>query len=438
MIAPTRDGRAATSGLHPVRFLLLILPFGLVYGFALVTLSFQLSQAGVGAGALGNLLALTYLPQTWKFLWAPLVDTRGTRRQWYVAGALGCALLGLLLPGVLVEWRPLPIAALGGAFVAGSFASTLVAMAVERAMATLVPDAQRGRVAGWYQAGNLGGMGLGGGLALWLIQTLHWAPVAAGGVLAALCLVGCAAMWWLPESVPGLHEAHDASPGSGESAPSAGFVRVLRDLWSLVRSRTGALAVLVCFLPIGAGAASNLWPAVAGQWQAGANVVALVDGVMAGVVSAAGCLAGGWFCDRMDRRTAYCASGLAQVAAALLMAMSPRTPAGFVAGTMVYAFVSGLTYAAFSALVLEAIGRSSAATKYNLLAALSNMPIAYMTLVDGHANDRWGAAGMLFAESGIATAAIALFMAIAGATRRRGPRPGAPVDAEPGTAPGVM
>ena len=46
MIAPTRDGSAATSGLHPVRFLLLILPFGLVYGFALVTLSFQLTQAG--------------------------------------------------------------------------------------------------------------------------------------------------------------------------------------------------------------------------------------------------------------------------------------------------------------------------------------------------------------------------------------------------------
>ena len=91
----------------------------------------------------------------------------------------------------------------------------------------------------------------------------------------------------------------------------------------------------------------------------------------------------------------------------------------FVAWTMIYAFITGLTYAGFSAVVLEAIGRKTAATKYNLLASLSNMPIAYVTLIDGFANVRWGTRGMLLEEAACGVAGILLFVVVAGATRRR-------------------
>jgi hypothetical protein len=42
------------------------------------------------------------------------------------------------------------------------------------------------------------------------------------------------------------------------------------------------LALLIVFLPIGSGAASNLWAAVADDWHASANTVALVTGVVGG------------------------------------------------------------------------------------------------------------------------------------------------------------
>jgi len=84
-----------------------------------------------------------------------------------------------------------------------------------------------------------------------------------------------------------------------------------------------------------------------------------------------------------------------------------------------YWFITGLTYAAFSAVVLEAIGLGAAATKYNVFASLSNMPIAYMTLVDGWAHTRWGATAMLEAEAAICLTAIVVFIAAGALANKR-------------------
>jgi len=192
----------------------------------------------------------------------------------------------------------------------------------------------------------------------------------------------------------------------------------------VARARPGLLALLICFLPIGTGAVSGLWSAVADDWHASADTVALVTGVIGGLVSAIGCLVGGYLCDRMDRKTAYALYGLLQAVCAIGMAIAPRTEAMYIVFTTVYAFISGLTYAGFSAVVLDAIGLGAAATKYNLFASLSNMPIAYMTLVAGWAHTRWGPTGMLATEAVICILAILVFVVIARMTRTH--RPAAP------------
>ena len=53
------------------------------------------------------------------------------------------------------------------------------------------------------------------------------------------------------------------------------------------------------------------------------------------------------------------------------------------------------------------------ATKYTLFASLSNMPIMYMTVIDGAAHERWGAGGMLYAEALMGVAGIVVFVAVA-------------------------
>lgn len=149
----------------------------------------------------------------------------------------------------------------------------------------------------------------------------------------------------------------------------AALTGVGRALWQLVSRRAGLLLLFLMLMPIGSGGAQQLWAAIAGDWHASATQVALVNGALGGVVSLIGCVAGGALCDRLDRKTAYCLYGLALGVTAVAMAVLPRTSTTFVVMTLVYAFVLGTCYAAYTAVVLEEIGTTAAATKFQLLSA---------------------------------------------------------------------
>ena len=126
----------------------------------------------------------------------------------------------------------------------------------------------------------------------------------------------------------------------------------------------------------------------------------------------------------MDRKTAYCVFGVVLALCAVAMAMAPRTEVVFVIFTSLYAFILGFCYAGFGAVTLEAIGLGAAATKYNLLASISNIAITYMTLVLGWAQARWGSGGMLLTEAAFGAGAVALFSVFAAMTRARTPAAG--------------
>ncbi len=176
---------------------------------------------------------------------------------------------------------------------------------------------------------------------------------------------------------------------------------VLVDLWdTIVRSRSGLLAMILCFLPVGAAAATGLFAAIAGRWNTSADAVALYTGVLGGVVAAVGCLAGGWLSDQMDRKRAYAVAGAFLAVVAIAMALGPHNQAGYAVFTLAYQFGSGLAYGAFTGFVLEAIGRGAVATKYNALASLSNIPIWYMTEIDGSVSERWNPDVMLLRRRG--------------------------------------
>ena len=390
---------------HPFVFLILYLPFGIASGYVIVTLGYLLSQAGVSVTGIAGLIALYSFPQTWKVLWAPVVDTTLTAKRWYLIAALAVGLC--LLGTAFVPTRPESMGLFYGLVLVLSITASVVAMSAESLMAHATPEKLKGRAGGWSQAGNLGGTGLGGGAGLWMAQNVTpWSAGAALGIFSLLC---CVALWFVKEE----SRAH-LSLRYFDS-----IVDVGKDVWTVARSRAGFLTFILFVLPIGTGAASNLWPAVASDWHTGADTVALVNGALNGVVSIAGCLVAGFLCDRMDRKTGYAVFSLLMAGCAVAMAMSARTREMFILFTMVYAFFNGFCYAAFSAVTLETIGKGAAATKYNLLACVANVPITYMTLVDGQAQSWWGSGGMLYTEAALGVAAIGLFSVIALATRKR-------------------
>ncbi|MEI8031625.1 MAG: MFS transporter [Comamonadaceae bacterium] len=403
---------------HPVVFLLLIIPFGAASGFLGVTIVYQLGTAGVDPVTIAVLTGLSFLPHTFKFLYAPLVDLTLTRKQWFVmasiTSAVGIAMLGVI-PATQagLPWLRVLV-------VAGNFATALLSMSVESLMAYNTAPHEMGRTAGWFQAGNLGGGGLGGGLALVIAEnTTHaWLP---GVVLAVICLLTGSAILFTNEPEPHLPELSDG-PQDATARQNSALVwrtikRVFLDLWQVASSRMGYLGLLICFLPIGSGAAGNLFPLFATEWGASANDVAATSGALSGLLSAFGCMVGGHFCDRMDRKLAYALFGIIMSICAVLMAWAPHNLNMYYVFVLSYGFIAGLCYAAFTAVTLEAIGTGAAATKYSIFASLSNTPIAYMGILNGFFFEKSGSNAGLYSDAAMGLAGVLVFLLVAAVSK---------------------
>ena len=386
---------------------ILYIPFGELGGFVSVALTFLATRQGMSITE-GSLLIGAQMLTSWlKWLWAPLVDTTLSPKRWYLFATSASALGVVAMAVIPLGSDTLPL--LLGVIAVASLINSIVGMAIEAIMAATTPVSQQGRVSAWFQAGNLGGAGVGGGLGLVLLETLP-EPWMAGSIMGACFLACCAALPFVPNV-----QAHRAVGGAVGAVKS-----VAGDLWKMVKTRGGLLSAFLCVLPIGTGAAAGTLTQaeVAAHWGAGATEVALLQGVLAGVITAAGCFVGGWLCDRFHPRTAYAGIGVALAATAVGMAVSPATVAMYVVWTMTYSFLVGLAYAAFTAVVLNAIGSGSAATKYSLFASLSNFPIWWLGLLLGRVADLNGANAMLLTEAGLGVLGVVLFAAASSAVGR--------------------
>ena len=390
---------------HPVLFLLMFVPMGISNGYVVVTLAYLLAAGGVGVDAIAVLGVWSLLPQLLKVLAGPLVDATLTTKAWY--------LIGTVATGVFIAATGIIPTTSGNLTLITVFvllismASAISALAADSIMAHATNPEEKGRAGGWSQAGNLGGSAIGGGLGLWLAQNLtpagnraagqwltahtgigwftqaglwlgHHVEAAVVGSVAVglLCIVTSLVLSFVKEP-----PADHRGASFGQSLANVG-----KDLWTLVQSRRGLLALVAMCLPISTAAMTQLWSAVAQDWHASANWVALINGMLGGVITMFGCIVGGWVCDRMNRMVAFNLFSLITCLCALAAAFSPRTEVMYILYVGLYMLIAGFCYAAFGAVVLEAIGKGAAATKYNLLAGIANGPIMYLSWLDGEAH----------------------------------------------------
>jgi len=137
-----------------------------------------------------------------------------------------------------------------------------------------------------------------------------------------------------------------------------------------------------------------------------------LTGLGGAILSSAGSLLGGTIADRIRRPLAYILFGCLSAASAIGMALSPVADGTFIAGASVYLLITGLCYAGYYALVLETIGgkKDAAGTQYALFNGLGNLPVAYMTALDGVGYAHWGPRGLTAVDGIVGLAAAAALM----------------------------
>jgi PAT family beta-lactamase induction signal transducer AmpG len=399
----------------PWHFFILVVPFGVSFGFVSVALPYVARQKGIPVETISGVVAAAFALHGFKVLWAPIVDATLTRKTWYVIA------LALLAAGTFAMMA-MPISAasipaLKAVVVASQVGLTLLYMACEGTLGRALPQEKKSTAASWLMAGTFLGLGVGGGLSIELVSRLPGpvagAIVAAGLSLCALPLLG-----------------FDEPPEQEKHPAGRAMVELGRDLWGLLRTSAGIVAIIFALSTITTGAASALFSAIAEDWHASRELVETTNGWLAGIVQASGAGLAGWAMKRMDRRATFMLAGGLTAVMGIAMALGPRAPWAYATFTLVYNLFVGSAYAGFAAFIYATIGKKSVATKYNILASLMNFAVSYKLGILGQASKRHGPSGVLFADASLTIGGIVLMLVVIAIAGRLAPSDSASSHAE--------
>lgn len=362
----------------PPLFGLLEFQFGAAVGFLQTAVPYWLKQDGVSLVAIGALSGAAFSPHAWKVAWVPLLDLGSRRKTWYIACTIATALL-LFACAVL----PDPAKHLGvyGALLFALQATASTAHAALNGLMAITTRAEdKGRTGGWQMAGNVGSTSLIGALTIALAS--RWSPPVVGTALAVITLGSGLGILWV-------HEQRTAAEAIGSFVRKllGQFGEIVKDLVRTAISRDGIATLVLCLVPVSCGALTNLFSAMAADYQVDEHWVELINGPGMGVTGAVGSLIGGFCADRLNRKLNYALWGGITGLCALAMAAGPMNPTTYFWGTLSYSLANGAGFAAFAGMVLEMVkGGAAVTTKYTLFVAASNLAISYTTALDGRAS----------------------------------------------------
>lgn len=400
----------------PWLFGIMVLPFGAAVGFLQVAVPWWFAHAGMPLSQIAAISATGFLPHAYKIFWCPLIDLGPHRKAWYLTASAATA--GLLCAAAMVPAPAQHVALLALLLTAAQATAATSSAALDALMAITPRDEDKGRAGGWYMAGNVGGTGVLGALAIWLGD--HFSPQTAGVAVALIVLASSIPALTLQEPKVGVSGVSGTPYLSPTQVLWARIRDIARDLWITVKSREGITGLIIVASPVGCGALTNLFSGMAPDYAAPAHIVELVNGIGGGLTGAAGSILGGYLSDKMNRRLCYALAGGITALCAFAMAAGPMTPATYAWGTLTYSFANGIAFAAFAGMVLEMVSHGAAvATKYTLFTAVSNQAISYVTWMDGRASERFGTRGSVAFDGIITFVGIGILIAMVLVARRK-------------------
>jgi MFS family permease len=414
-----------------------VLAFGIISG----VLSYLLRRQGVGIGRSSEIISLLILPQTIYFLWSPITDFWIRRRTWLMVGAIGSA---LTLTAAFHGSRLDTPAAVALMFLSACFGQLIVS-SCGGMMGTLRSEVTRRKASSAYQGGCLAVGALGVFVLARLAERMDMG--ALGWIAAALIALPSLAAFAAPE------QQREQEQGIKQPFPSilqefkltflrwrifpffmlaALFVflaiRMAVSLFAwiaiavialtalvipLVRKRPTFIRIwqefketflqwraipytLVMLFPMASGALIGLLPGIAQDYHVSGQQMAWMNGVAGALLTATGSLAATLIPARIRASVAYLSVCLFNEALLLILWLGPLSPSTYFIGATLYLFTIGTCYALFTAVVLEFLGQSgrSGCGRYSIINSLGNVPVVYMTALDGRGGKLWGARGL--------------------------------------------
>jgi len=114
-------------------------------------------------------------------------------------------------------------------------------------------------------------------------------------------------------------------------------------------------------------------------------------------------------------------SGLINAATMGILALGPLRPAVYFTSTILYLFTIGSCYAFFTGVVLEFLAASgkSGSARYAIINSVGNVPVVYMTWLDGRGYALWGPRGMPGIDAILSAVSASILLAHFIVSRRR-------------------
>lgn len=378
----TESGAKTRRQLPPWAMGLAIAPMGCYYGFISTAMGILLRARGVPVERIDYISAIAFSPSFWAFLLCPILDVRFSKRAYAIFFAgLAAVCLGVttLLAGNLTAFTVV--------LTIGCVAAVIFGNAHQGWMPDVIGGKHYSHVGATSNVANLGAAGAFTWFAVYL--TRHLPPVAAAAAVTLTVIAPTVMLFFIP--LPDL-------PMRGVSQVFSTF---FRDLY-LVCKRRDCMIGLICFAaPTACFALTNSFSSLGSEFRATEGQVTAINGTGVAVACSVGCLIGVWFCNRFARRNVYIVTGFLGASAALALLEVPHALAWYAGGVLAYNFFQGVSYTAFSSFCYEIVGPASplAGTQMALLAAAANLPISYMTAIEGHAHSRFGLSGMLMTDA---------------------------------------
>jgi PAT family beta-lactamase induction signal transducer AmpG len=198
--------------------------------------------------------------------------------------------------------------------------------------------------------------------------------------------------------------AAPTQPAIGGDGAREIAVRVWQEFRStFMRWEAIPYTLLVAF-PMCSGAMIGLLPGLAADYGVSGQQVAWINGVAGALLMAAGALSASLIPVRVPASIAYLLAGITNAITLAIFSLGPQRPAVYFVGTVLYLFTIGACYALFTGVVLEFLGNSgkSGSSRYSIINGLGNLPVAYMSAIDGFGYSRWGTRGLPAIEAVVA------------------------------------